>query len=298
MICHTIHARDGYPLNVHAFETENPKAVIQIIHGMEEHQKRYERLALYLNHHGFNVVTSDLRGHGETAKELGFFKEDKGYIELIQDQLSIRKFIKEKYPDCPVYLFAHSMGSIIARVYMQHHSGDFQKIVLSGYPNYHNAAFIGILISSVLKRIRGPKYKSRFLELISVGLFNRYISNPQSPVDWICSDPDVIKSYIRDPYCGFGFTCSAYNDLYHLLMLMHNASNYKMSHPDLPILMLRGLEDPCVGFDKGAADSFSVLSHAGFKNITRIDYAQMRHEIINETDFHKTYGDIVRFYES
>ena len=77
----TLKALDGYPLSVHIFHIENPKAIVQIIHGMEEHQERYEPFVKFLNTQGYSVVTSDMRGHGSTAEDLGFFKE-KIYLGL------------------------------------------------------------------------------------------------------------------------------------------------------------------------------------------------------------------------
>ena len=32
---------DGYELSLAVFKAENPKAVIQMVHGMEEHKERY-----------------------------------------------------------------------------------------------------------------------------------------------------------------------------------------------------------------------------------------------------------------
>ena len=114
-----INSSDGYKLDVHVFKVESAKAVVQIIHGMEEHQERYENLIKLLNENGFSVVSSDMRGHGNNAKDLGYFKDEKGYIELIKDQKNITNFIKENFNDLPIYIFAHSMGTIITRVLLQ-----------------------------------------------------------------------------------------------------------------------------------------------------------------------------------
>ena len=54
-----IKARDGYNLELHIFEVPNAKAVVQVIHGMEEHQGRYEKFIKFLNENGFSVVSSD-----------------------------------------------------------------------------------------------------------------------------------------------------------------------------------------------------------------------------------------------
>lgn len=291
-----ITSEDNYILSIHTFDIENPKAVIQIIHGMEEHQERYEKFAEFLNRNGYSVVSSDMRGHGYSAPELGFFKEKKGYKALISDQIKIREFIAKKYPDTPVYLFAHSMGTIITRVLLQTHSKYYEKVILSGYPNFQAASYTGLLCSIIIRNIKGPKYKSRFLQNLTVGVFNRDVKNPRTDVDWICHNRDTVNSYIDDPYCGIGFTCSAFEDLYHLVIKMHRPGKYKNIHENMPILMLRGLDDPCVGKDKGAEDSYSVLSRAGFKDISRINYKNMRHEILNEADYQKVYKDVAEFF--
>lgn len=293
----TISSIDGYKLSVHTFEINKPKAIIQIVHGMEEHQERYEKLAKILNKKGFSVVSSDMRGHGESAENLGFFSKKDGFKLLVEDQKTITNFIKEKYPNTNIYLFAHSMGTIITRVLLQSCSKEYSKVILSGYPNYQSGAHVGILVSSIIKAFRGAKYKSKFLQNLSVGAFNKAIKNPKTDVDWVCKNEETVQSYINDPLCGFGFTCSAFNDLYHLVILMHKPKKYKNVNADMPILMIRGLDDPCTGGEKGSEDSFMVLKKAGFKNIQRIDYPDMRHEIINEKENQKVFDDIVKFYK-
>lgn len=295
---HTVISADGYKLSVHSFEVNNAKAVVQVVHGMEEHQERYETLAKVLNEQGFTVVTSDMRGHGQTvAKEdLGYFKDKKGYLALLDDQKAITAFIKKTYKDLPVYIFAHSMGTIITRVLLQTNSQDYSKVVLSGYPNYQGAAGLGICIANTVKLFRGAKYKSKFIQKMGVGIFNKAIKNPKTEVDWVCANEETVQNYINDPYCGIGFTVSAFSDLFHLVKLMHKPNRYKNVNKEMPILMLRGKDDPCTGGNDGAADSRQILFKAGFDNISHVDYPGMRHEIINEKDNNKVYKDIVDFY--
>ena len=64
-----IKARDGYLLDVHIFEAEQARAVVQIIHGMEEHQGRYEAFAEFLSANGFTVVSSDRSEERRVGKE-------------------------------------------------------------------------------------------------------------------------------------------------------------------------------------------------------------------------------------
>ncbi|MCM1273384.1 MAG: alpha/beta hydrolase [Clostridium sp.] len=293
-----IKARDGYELELHIFEVEHAKAVVQIVHGMEEHQERYEPFVKFLNENHFSVVSSDMRGHGKNAKDLGFFKDEKGYVELVKDQKLITAFIKKRFPKCPVYIFAHSMGTITTRVLLQRESGSYEKVILSGYPNYHKGTYFGIILADGIKRLRGAKYKSKLVNSLSIGAFNKNIKNPKTDTDWICYNEDTVRDFIDDPYCGFGFTCSGFSDLFNLVIMMHKKELYQNVNGDLPLLLLRGLDDPCVGGEKGAEDSRRVLSEAGFHNMQYIDYPDMRHEILNEVGNRKVYDDILKFYEA
>ena len=293
-----IETKDKYKLELHIFRIENAKAVIQIIHGMEEHQERYESFIKFLNEKGFSVVSSDMRGHGKSAENLGYFKEKGGYRELIEDQRIITNYIKNQFQELPIYIFAHSMGTIITRVLLQENSQDYEKVVLSGYPNYQTGAYFGILITNIIKFFYGAKYKSKLVNSLSIGSFNKKIKNPKTDSDWICHNEETVKAYINDPYCGIGFTCSAFNDLFHLVTIMHKYKLYHNVNKEMKLLLLRGLDDPCVGGNKGAKDSYKVLFNAGFNKIQNIDYPNMRHEILAEKDNKKVYNDIINFYKN
>ena len=43
-----------------------PRAVVQILHGIAEFVERYDAFAEYLNSHGFLVVAEDHMGHGQS----------------------------------------------------------------------------------------------------------------------------------------------------------------------------------------------------------------------------------------
>ncbi len=292
-----IQAEDGEKLELHVFKTSKAKAVIQFIHGMEEHQERYEPFIEVLNKNGFSVVSSNLRGHGKNARVLGHFSDDKGYSKLIEDQKLITNYIEKHFKNQSIYLFAHSLGTIITRVLLKSYSHHYDKVVLSGYPNYQVGAYVGIVASNIIKFIRGPRYKSKLLSHLTVGRFNKKIKNPKTPFDWLCTNEKVIDDYIKDSYCGFSFTCAAYNDLYHLTIQMHKVNDYKNINKNIKLLLVRGLNDPCVGGLKGAEDSHSILKKAGFQNIQSIDYPNMRHEILNEEKCEDVYYDLLHFYQ-
>lgn len=289
-------ATDGYKLCLHVFVVQNAKAVIQLVHGMEEHQERYEPFIEFLNSNGFSVVSSDMRGHGKNAPTLGFFANKGGHKLLVADQMLITNYIKSQFASLPIYIFAHSMGTIITRVLLQNNSQNYSKVVLSGYPCWQLATSFGIFVCNVAKTFRGAKGKSKLIDKLSVGAFNKKIKNPQTNVDWISANEQNIQNYLADPLCGVGFTCSAFGDLFKLVRLMHKPKLYKNVNSSLQLLLLRGQDDPCVGGEKGATDSKRVLAKAGFKDILANSYPNMRHEILNEVENQIVYQDVLEFF--
>ena len=63
------------------------KAVVQIVHGMNEHIGRHKLLAEFLYSKGFAVYGIDLRGHGLTARRgiKGHFANEEGLKKVIEN---------------------------------------------------------------------------------------------------------------------------------------------------------------------------------------------------------------------
>lgn len=290
-------AQDGYKLCLHIFAIDNPRGYVQIIHGMEEHQVRYEPLVKRLNAAGYSVVSSDMRGHGAMAPVLGYFGEERGWYYLLQDQIRITAYIKHRFHTDQVILFAHSMGTIIARNLLQSQSVSYQKVILSGYPCSNAAAGFGIFLTEIMKKWKGGDYYSKLVQNLVVGSFNRKIRTHKTELDWISVNEDNIRLYQKDPYCGQGFRVAGFQDLFRLVRRMTKIDCYRNVNAGLPILALRGAEDPCTGGDRGSADSLLTLRRAGFTRITEISYPDMRHEILNEQNNEQVFTDILHFLE-
>lgn len=290
----TLTAKDGYQLSVKIYEVKEPIAFVQVIHGMQEYQDRYEYLAKKLNEHNITVITSDIRGHGPTSPILGYFAERDGYIQILNDQKIVTEYIKNEYNTDKIIILGHSMGSMIARNLLQTESKNYQKMILSGYPNYNPAAPIAILIAKTIRKVKGGQYYSKLLKDLSVGSFNKKIKNPKTKLDWLSHNEENVQNYIKNPFCGHKFLTSAFVDLFIFMNEMHKVKKYT-NVKNIPILLLRGEDDPCVGGDKGSFSSIKTLAKAGFRNLTEIKYEKMRHEILNEYDKDKVIYDIINF---
>ncbi len=291
-----LNSSDGYKLSLAVFAAEEGKAVIQIVHGMQEHKERYYPFAEFLCKNGYSVVVSDLRGHGEDAPLIGHIADKKGEELLIDDQNAIYGYIKERFNDLPVYLFGHSMGSIISRVLLQTKSKNYAKVALSGYVNPNPASPVAVFLGNIVKALSGKTKSSKLLYTLALGPYAKSIKDRKTNLDWLSVNEENVQKYIADELCGIKFTNGSFSALFHLLNKMGKVGKYVDVNEDMPVLLVGGEDDPCTGGEKGRAASKKLFENAGFKNVSAITYKGMRHEILNETDNGKVYEDILEFF--
>lgn len=279
-----------------AYNVFRPQGVIKggvaVVHGMAEHRKRYVGFAEYLAENGYGVVTYDLPGHGESADdELGYFGDD-GWQTMIDSAGRAVARVKKEFPGVPVILFGHSMGTMISRCYIQKHADEVDALILSGAPNWQAATVAGIAIGKQIRRLRGKKGKSKLMDQLVTGNFNRSVKDAKTPVDWLSRNEKNVQNYLEDPNCGFGFTIQGYLDELEGMRQMHRVELFNRKNPKLPILFVAGQEDPCIGGMEGLADSVNTLKEAGYKNIVTKLYPNMRHEIMQEENKERVFRDI------
>ena len=293
----TLKSVDGYELSLAVFEAKNPKAVIQFIHGMEEYKERYDAFAEYLSNQGYTCVTSDLRGHGKNAPLLSHISNKHGERLLIQDQKEITKYIKREVADLPVYIFAHSMGTIIARVLMQTYGDRYEKVAMSGYVNPNPVASIGAALVKCITVFKGPKGHSKLINNMAMGPFTKAVEDRKTDLDWLSYNENNVQNYIKDPLCGVEFTLGSFHTLMKLLSLMAKPKKFQKVKAELPILLISGDSDPCTGGEKGKEASKAVLEKAGYQNIEVETLEHMRHEILNEENNALVYEKVLEFYK-
>lgn len=96
-------------------------ALCKISHGMCEYFTRYTAFAKYLCSLGYIVCGNDHLGHGSSVPPsgtLGFFGHHHGWSVLIDDVAKLTDKMKKRWPNLPYFLLGHSMGSMVARLYL------------------------------------------------------------------------------------------------------------------------------------------------------------------------------------
>ena len=67
---------------------------------------------------------------------------------------------------------------------------------------------------------RGWHYKSKLVDRMAVGAYNRKFKNPKTRADWVTSDEEHPEKYISDPLCSFVFTVNAYYSMFTGMLIM------------------------------------------------------------------------------
>lgn len=279
------------------FPADGAKALFQICHGMAEHGERYEEFAASLCEKGFAVFVNDHIGHGKSVKsddDLGYFGESGGWDAFVEDERALTEILKKDYPELPIIFYGHSMGSFIAREYIARYGTDerIKGSVICGTSGKNPASGIAIGIAGAIAKIKGSKYKSKFIDGLAFGAYNKKISSPRTSFDWLTHDDAIVDKYVADKYCGFMFSAAGYKDLFSLLTAVSGKAWFEKVSNDLPILLTAGEEDPVGQYGAGVKQVYNDLKLSGCKDVTLKLYPGMRHEIHNETERATVYEDI------
>lgn len=280
---------------------QEPRGVVQISHGMAETAVRYERFAKVLNKKGFIVYANDHRGHGKTAAnidELGYLGDKDGFELLIEDIAKLSDIIKKENPDLPIYLFSHSMGSFAVQRYIMEYKDKIDGLILSGSNGEQGLSLkAGKWIVKLAMMIKGRKTKSKFIDSLIFGGFNKKFYPKTTGSEWLTRDADELDKYVQDPYCGNLFPISFYDELIENLEYIEDKDNVKKIPKNLPIFIISGAQDPVGDFGKGVKKLYKRYEKCGVKDLEIKMYEGARHELLNETNRDEVMGDVVEWLE-
>ena len=131
--------------------------------------------------------------------------------------------------------------------------------------------------SAMERRKYGSHHRSSRLNQLSFGSYNKPFAPNRTQFDWLTRDDAVVDAYGADPYCGFVFTVSAFQDLFGGLSFIQNKRNLAKILPGLPVFLFSGSEDPVGGKGRGVQKVAHALLDAGVRNVTVKLYAGARH---------------------
>lgn len=259
-----------------------PKKAIVLCHGMAEHIDRYDSFAKVLVNNGFIVLGYNQRGHRFTDEKenYGYMGDCDNFDILVSDLNEVIDYVKVKRPNISVYLFGHSMGSFVSTRFIELHKDKLSGVVLCGTGRNPNFVLnLGAFIASIIRVFRGNKHRSKLINAMAFGAFNKKFAPNRTEFDWLNTNNDEVDKYINDEWCGGIFTLSYYHDFFKgCIKVTKELNNIRK---DLPILLIAGDKDPVGNMGKGVKAVYNDL--VKFKNDVQIKLVEgARHEILLE----------------
>ncbi|MHA1730028.1 MAG: lysophospholipase [Promethearchaeota archaeon] len=294
---------DGIEIFVYkwAHDKGEPKAVIQIAHGLAEHAGRYERVAKVLTSAGYICYADDHRGHGKTGGE-----KDRGYLgvggwdKVVNDLKQLNDIIKNENPGIPCFLIGHSWGSFLFQDYIQQWGNDIEGVILSGtngYTDEEKAKESRELVNKSIKEYGPKKINEKFNEKL-FGNFNKPFEPAETAFEWLSRDKEEVKKYVEDPLCGFACTTNLYDQLFYGTEKIWKEENEKKIPTDLPMFIISGSEDPVSNMAENLYKLIDRYEEYGIFDISFIIYQGARHEIFNEINRKEVFNDVINWLDS
>ena len=273
--------KDSHGIEIVFWEwpVSNPKAVVQLVHGIGEHSRRYDHVAARLNSLGYAVYSDDHRGHGHTGKamvEAGITAKQgllgPGKMQAVLDQVrQMTSIIKAEHPGTKVVMLAHSWGSMLAQRICDKYSTDYDGLVLSGS---------SLLVPGVINA--GPLNKKW-----------AHLPNATGG-EWLSRNHEVGRRFKEDPLV-FSETFAQVVGFVETLKLMGKPK--KTIDPNLPILIQVGSDDS-LGGERGNVLLANAYRKQGVDDIVLFVYEGARHEIYNEINQDEVLSDLAAWLEA
>ena len=274
-------AFDGKRIFVHEWtETDEPKGVVQIVHGMAEHAGRYEAFARFLNRNGYIVVADDHRGHGKTDYDsLGYCKGNM-YLDTLRDEGMITDYYSRKYAGLSYFLFGFSYGSFLTQSYLGRFGDKLDGAVIAG-SNYKKDFMVrfGAFVAGFQCVMGYQKKPAAFVEARTFGEYAKKFRDGE----WLSTDRESNRLYREDPLCGFPCSYRFYRDFFKGLLSLYTKKYGQSLRRDLPVLLVSGKDDAVGDMGEGVKKLARYYrDKIKMKDVELVLFDGSRHEFLNE----------------
>jgi alpha-beta hydrolase superfamily lysophospholipase len=248
-----------------------PRAVVVLAHGISEHSGRYEHLARCLTTHGYAVCALDHRGHGQSG---GTRVQIDHFDDFVTDLKTYFDQVRALFPGLPIFLYGHSMGSLISLMFAFRYQDDLAGLITTGTAlelvgTNPVTQFLGSMASHVI-----PMQKLIPLNIVG-----------------ICTDPAVVQRYRDDPLVS---TEKLRIGMVVEVLRAAGVCIKQLPTLRLPYLALHGESDPICSAN--AADL--IRAKSGSPDTTIKVYEKLYHEIHNEPEQDQVFEDVIHWLEA
>ena len=287
---------------IHAVEwipEEEPKAILQIAHGVTEYILRYEEFAEFLTSKGIVVVGNDHIGHGssiaENAKPM-YFGPEGSFKYAVDDVNTLYKTTKEKYENIPYIILGFSLGSFIVRRFLIDYPDTVDGAILVGTGQI---APIKIKIAKFIAKSEAKKHgddnPTPMIKSLSFDNYNKLFKPNRTDYDWLCLSKTSLDKYIKDEKRGKELSAGLFREMLSGMEYTGNLENIKKMNKNIPIIFLSGEMDPVGEKGKSVKKAYDYFKKAGIKDVSMKLYKDLRHDILHEDNAEQIYQDILEF---
>ncbi len=282
---------DKKPIHVYEWaDVAEPKAIIQIGHGMVEHAGRYAKFAEEMNRRGYVVFADDHRAHGKTDEQSLGVAEGDAFEDTVRDMSLLTDLFAKKY-DLPVILYGHSYGSFLARRYIELYGDKLCGAIIGGSCRMSTPVLcFGVAVASVICACGGKDKPSGFFKKMSFDAYNAKFKEGT----FISSIPSECERYKEDKFCTFICSNGFYKSFFKGILRAQKDKNLSLIPKSLPILLVSGEDDPVGEMGKGVVRLQKSLVKHGL-SVKTVLYEGVRHEYLNDTAYASACDEISRF---
>jgi alpha-beta hydrolase superfamily lysophospholipase len=177
----SISTEDGLRLHTQYWSPSSaPKATVALVHGYGEHCGRYDHVAKTFLERETAVYAYDQRGYGRSDGPRAYVDSFEKYLD---DLARFLEYVRSRQPNCPLFLFGHSMGGLVVLKYALERQPSVRGLLLSA-----PAIEINPDLAPLLRRL--AHWIGR--------LFPR-LPTTRSPEGAISRDPAVVEEAQNDP---------------------------------------------------------------------------------------------------
>lgn len=250
-------AVDGIKLQGTRINPEKSICSLIVVHGVGEHSKRYLLFAKKISATtNCTCYLYDQRGHGESDGKRGHIVKFEDYLN---DLLKIYDLVFSEAKQDPIFVYGHSMGSIVAILFTLKHQEKIKGLILTGFPFKPS-----IKLSGYPLKLIAFFRKIAPLQSVSTMINVKQLSH----------DENVWKDYEQDPLINKTVTVSWIVEFYSAIdKLKKNLINL-----NIPLLMMHGSEDKIARLN-GAEQTVQAV-HSKDKVLNVLE--GQRHELLNE----------------
>ena len=129
----TVAGDGGRPIFTSRFDAEDAVGTVVIVHGFTENADKFSELIHSLLTRRYSVLAYDHRGHGRSWRAPGLAEHSVTHVddfdEYVRDLEIIVKTRLSAMPK-PWFLFGHSMGGAVSLLFLERHSGVFERAAM------------------------------------------------------------------------------------------------------------------------------------------------------------------------